>query len=275
MLNIHDLERRWLRYKIKSYIPYALASIGGILVIVALSLFLPQSKKGLTQDLAVESVPKIVAQVETKPEAVQKEIVEVKIEVPENTNSQESIYINTNEEVNTRKKETLVLKPSLHFMDNIEEGISPYVDEDYMMQESPTKNDTNSDSTTQPVQETIAVKQEETKPKVSSLTITRHQEKSDLKDVIRRFKKNKNPALSLFIAKRYYADGNYQKSYNYALMTNEIDKKIDESWIIFAKSLVKLGQHELAINTLKSYLKDTKSSAASVLLRKIEGGSFR
>ena len=58
-------------------------------------------------------------------------------------------------------------------------------------------------------------------------------------------------------------------------MTNEIDKSIDESWIIFSKSLVKLGQHELATLTLKSYLKTSKSTQAEILLRKIESGDFR
>ena len=107
------------------------------------------------------------------------------------------------------------------------------------------------------------------------LTITTQKNENDLKDVIRRFKKNKNPALSLFIAKRYYELKKYQKSYNYALMTNEINKEIEESWIIFSKSLVKLGQHELAIITLKAYLKTNKSSQAEILLTKIDAGTFR
>ena len=58
-------------------------------------------------------------------------------------------------------------------------------------------------------------------------------------------------------------------------MTNEINKNIDESWILFSKSLVKLGQHELAMLTLKSYLKSNKSTQAKILLKKIEVGSFR
>jgi len=274
MLNIHDLERRWLRYKIKSYIPHAIASVLSIILLVALTLFFPASDNAPEKIALVETKSAIIEEVKSKPDPIQQEIIPVNIEVPENTNSYTSVQNKENEEFPTPKKETLVLKPSLHFMDNIEEGISPYVEEEYIPQ-----NNTNTyiprQSTIEPT-ENIAVQiPEVSKPKVSSLSITRHNDKNDLKDVIRRFKKNKNPALSLFIAKRYYADGKYQKSYNYALMTNEIDKHIDESWIIFAKSLVKLGQHELAINTLKSYLKSTKSSAASVLLRKIEGGAFR
>ena len=67
-----------------------------------------------------------------------------------------------------------------------------------------------------------------------------NKENSDIQDVIKRFNINKNPALSLFIAKRYYQIGEYEAAYNYAQTTNNIDNKIDESWIIFSKSLVKL-----------------------------------
>ena len=270
MLNIHDLERRWLRYKIKSYIPYSIAGVTGIILLVALSIFFPTSDNIPEKVALIETKSTVIEEVKTQPAPVPQEVVQINIEVPENTNP----YNNVNEKVPTSKKETLVLKPSLHFMDTIEEGISPYVEEEYTLQ-SNTKSYNPMQSTIDPSQEPVVQTPEVIKPKVSGLKITRHDDQDDLKDVIRRFKKNKNPALSLFIAKRYYADGQYQKSYNYALMTNEIDKNIDDSWIIFAKSLVKLGQHELAINTLKSYLKDTKSSSASVLLRKIEGGSFR
>ncbi len=271
MLNIHDLERRWLRYKIKSYLPLVGASVFVIAGVIALNLFLPFTP------LKTEKAPLITRtpqNFEKEVLTIQKETVTSAIEVPENTDNHYNENTSVAYSVQLKPKETLVLKPSLHFMDNIEDGISPYIQDEYIKQTTSTP-----ENTTLNTQESIEIptltNELVPKSKKSSLSITRHQEKDDLKDVIRRFKKNKNPALSLFIAKRYYADGKYQKSYNYALMTNEIDKNIEESWIIFAKSLVKLGQHELASNTLKSYLKTTKSSAADVLLRKIEGGTFR
>jgi len=275
MLNVHDLERRWLRYKIKSYIPYALASLGGITVLIALSFFLPSSPIIEKEVIAVQTIqtPQ-VAKKEVTP--TENEVPALSIDVPKNTDYSYNEAFAEPEVIHSKQKESLVLRPSLHFMDNIEESISPYIEDDYIKQEVRSVDNRNfvrNEYIEVPkVREEVKVKP---KPKKSTLKITRHKEQNDLKDVIRRFKKNKNPALSLFIAKRYYADGKYQKSYNYALMTNEIDKNIDESWIIFAKSLVKLGQHELASNTLKSYLKTTKSSAADVLLRKIEGGTFR
>jgi len=271
MLNIHELERQWLRYKIKSYIPLVLSIFASVSIIALLFIYVPLSD---TIDTAVEitEVEPITAQVQTvtKQEPTPEPVV-APIELNIADNTQVKIKVEPKEE-----RHTLVLKPSLHFMDNIEDGLTAFIEEEMPMQEPLTSSLQSND--------TLAVLDDNENPDSTSTTeqtdenrlnITSNQDDSDLKDVIRRFKKNKNPALSLFIAKRYYAAGEYQKSYNYALMTNEIDKNIEESWIIFSKSLVKLGQHELAMNTLKSYLKTTKSTAADVLLRKIESGTFK
>lgn len=274
MLNVHDLERRWIRYKIKSILPLVLTAVGLIAVVIVFTLYIPLSD---VQDKVVVKAPEPQASVrneKTLPPQDNKEQVDKNfpadtIAVPENTQVQKKI----------ESEPVLVLKPSLRFMDNIEDGLSSYVQDDqYQMPQSQSIADntlgyqSNQVLTEQPQ---VSVDEPQVEEKKLTLSISSKKSDEDLKDVIRRFKKNKNPALSLFIAKHYYNNGEYQKSYNYALMTNEIDKSIDESWIIFSKSLVKLGQHELAMNTLKSYLKTSKSSAAEVLLRKIESGSFK
>lgn len=258
MHNVHDLERRWLRYKIKSYIPHFLTAVTIITTGLLLYIYMPveAQKEEITQTLQQEKIPETVIE-ETKEE------VHIPLAIPENT-------------VQSPKEPSpanLVLEPSLHFMDNIEDGLNPYVDEEREpVTTTSRQNDINDN--TEAIQD-IVVYNAPAEEKKKLITMTKNQDESDLKDVIRRFKQNKNPSLSLFIAKRYYELEQYQKSYNYALMTNEIDKGIDESWIIFSKSLVKLGQHELATLTLKSYLKSTKSTQAEILLRKIESGEFR
>jgi len=264
MLNVHDLERRWLRYKIKRYAPIIGSGIVGILGIILFFIYLPSSSQ--TPSEVIKEVTQVQTPVKTENNLPPVSIVS-SIEVPENTQIQE-----------VHKEKTLVLKPSLQFMNNIEDGLNPYFEGTY---EAPIEENSNEryinegTPTEQSVQATQTIDIQEPDKRKSSLTITTKKNEIDLKDVIRRFKKNKNPALSLFIAKRYYELGKYQKSYNYALMTNEINKEIDESWIIFSKSLVKLGQHELATVTLKSYLKTKKSSQAEILLRKIESGTFK
>lgn len=254
MLNVHDLERRWLRYKIKTYIPISVISISVLIGTILFLVFFPFS----AIEVQESDLQKTIAIENQKVVEIKKEIT---IEVPQNTQKQ-------------IEKKTLILKPSLHFMDNIEEGLSPFYNE-VITDRQDMQTPAYSQDTVRTVRTVRTEDTQEPIKKKSSLTITTKKDEVDLKDVIRRFKKNKNPSLSLFIAKRYYELAQYQKSYNYALMTNEINKDIDESWIIFSKSLVKLGQHELAIVTLKSYLKSNKSTQAEILLRKIESGNFR
>jgi len=262
MLNVHDLERRWLKYKIKRYLPLFTFSIIGLVGIIT---FITTYTSHTEQPSVVEKNV-VVAQATVKPEKnVTKVTTDTKIEVPQNT-----------QKVQTQQENTLVLKPSLQFMNNIEDGLNPYLEDNYEQTlEDDNPLNSNNDGQIEATQDTQTQVVKEPVKQKGSLIISTKKNETDLKDVIRRFKKNKNPALSLFIAKRYYELGKYQKSYNYALITNEINKDIDESWIIFSKSLVKLGQHELAMLTLKSYLKSNKSSQAEILLRKIESGSFR
>ena len=111
--------------------------------------------------------------------------------------------------------------------------------------------------------------------KNKKIQIEVHNVDDDLQDVIQRFKKTNNPTLGLFLAKRYYDMQKYNLSYNYALLTNQIDSKIDMSWIIFTKSLVKLGQKDMAVNTLKLYIKNSNSKQAATLLDEIESGRFK
>jgi len=107
------------------------------------------------------------------------------------------------------------------------------------------------------------------------LLITHQNTYNDIAEIIKRFKKNNNPALSLFVAKKYYELGNYRQAYNYALMTNEINKDIEISWIIFTKSLVKLGKKRDAIKTLKEYIQQSHSNSAQILLDEIQSGKFK
>ena len=116
------------------------------------------------------------------------------------------------------------------------------------------------------------VNKPETLPSTVSIT---PKEANDLNDVIKRFKTNKNPALSLFLARRYYDIQDYSSAYDYALKTNELNSEIEESWLIFAKSLVKLGQKEQALKVLKSYINHSNSIPAKGLFEEIRTGKFQ
>ncbi|MEA1879807.1 MAG: CDC27 family protein [Campylobacterota bacterium] len=85
-------------------------------------------------------------------------------------------------------------------------------------------------------------------------------------DVEKRFNKTHNPHDSLFLAKSYYSNGDYKKAEHWALETNKIDKNIEESWIVFVKSKVKLGQKGEALKVLTQYISQSNSDVAKQLL---------
>ncbi len=92
--------------------------------------------------------------------------------------------------------------------------------------------------------------------------------------MIKRFNRSKKPALSLFIAKKYYEKGNYKESYKYARQTYKLNPKIEDGLILYAQSLVKLGKKDMAIAKLKPYIKKTGSVKAKILLSDIKKGNI-
>ena len=108
------------------------------------------------------------------------------------------------------------------------------------------------------------------KRKKKHLKIVKSSNKIGLKDVARRFKKYRNVEDGLFLAKTYYKQGKYLKSEYWALETNKIDYNIEDSWIVFAKSKIKLGQKREAISILNKYLKQSHSNKARKLLLKLK-----
>ncbi len=97
---------------------------------------------------------------------------------------------------------------------------------------------------------------------------------SAYKDVERRFKQSHDADDSLFLAKNYYDKKNYKKAEYWALQTNKVNGNIEESWLIFVKSKVKLGRKNEAIHILTNYIKKSNSAAAKNLLNKIKEGTL-
>jgi hypothetical protein len=108
----------------------------------------------------------------------------------------------------------------------------------------------------------------------TNLIIIKQNINDDIQDILNRFKDTNNPALSLIIAKKYYNSGDYAKAYDYSLITNDIDDSINDAWIIFAKSLVKLNKKYKAMDALNTYIEKSHSPEAQMLLNDIESGIF-
>ena len=273
MLNTHDLEKRWLRYKIKSYIPHLVITIS-ILVITVIAINFTSTKVSIVEMPNV-SKALLPADVTLVQEPITKEVITqevITIKEPQRVTN------TPHKELQFSKKDTKVqLSPSLGFMKNMQHSSHLYyntreVQEPLIVKpkKRPKKRVIIEEKIEEVVvQEPIVVVQKK------KIKINRQNTQNDIFEIIKRFKKNNNPALSLFVAKKYYELQDYHQAYNYALITNGIDKNIEASWLIFAKSLYKLDKKDKAKKTLKKYIDFSHSSGAKLLLDEMKSGKFR
>ncbi|OQX59424.1 MAG: hypothetical protein B5M52_03420 [Helicobacteraceae bacterium 4484_230] len=299
MYDIPELERKWLSYKIKKTLKPILAVTVLIFAAILVFLFIPsvkiydsQPEKSVNNNIQKTIVSETSA--ESSPEEGLK------------TTFQAS-SVSSTPPIVAKTKKPVKLEPSFNFMYGLEEEVLGYYDEPTEQKEqmqhrpieplqpkAPVNTEPKQDHIVTSKQIGIRSKHEtiqksaeknnitkkggsafEKTDTIEKLDINRKSDEKDIQDVIKRFKKNKNPALSLFVAKRFYAIGNYQQSYNYALITNELNSDIEDSWLIFAKSLVKLDQKEMAISTLESYIESSRSIKAKLLLDSIRNGMMK
>ncbi len=301
MLNVHELERNWLRYKIKQSLPRI--AVGLVLITASGILYYWSSfSDGPLETIQKDNTTLIVSSATTVARAKNsiEESTPLATSVPKTlpppkaiggptaSSVPKAIEVSSIQDDNEPSR---ILRPSLGFMDTIKNDASR-TDERPIKRSSP--KETLSPRPTiiqQPLEKAIETKKvKDTPPHIaevpekstivsvpqkSAITITAKQDEADIKEVIRRFKKNKNPALSLFIARQYYKTERYQNAYNYALITNNINSDIEDSWLIFARSLVKLDQTDMAKKALISYIGNSDSARAKMLLDDITQGKFR
>ncbi|MEA1891472.1 MAG: hypothetical protein U9N33_02030 [Campylobacterota bacterium] len=275
MLNINELESRWRKYKIKYYVPYLVIFLSlCVIVVLMFTIYFNKEAVGIEPSILKEEL--II-----KKEEPENKTVLVKEVKKENIASTKTIEKDNSKHSSSDSKKIL-LTPSLNFISNIkhtsvalyEEDINPPIVKETTLSVQDTKD--TKDTKTIQKEKTIVDKNKEIKiTQNSSISIKRNNTRDDIAHVIKRFKKNNNPALSLFIAKKYYELEEYNKSYNYALITNQINNNIEASWILFSKSLVKLNEKDEAIKTLKNYINHSHSNQAKILLEEIRSGKFK
>lgn len=301
MLNIHDLEKRHKKYKRDSNLPFiVLSTVVGATLIGATFFVLTYQKEEVvanaqqTQLTSLEKIPtqttpvieKRVEEEEKKDETNEATLVPKPIEANESIPSVTEI---PKELESQKEQKRVVLTPSLEFISKMDANTPKNYSSEVISNTKveapatekikpvviPPKVQEIKEEIVEPIKiekiETPVVKEE----KKGSVSISHRDEQKDIADVIKRFNTNHNPALSLFVAKKYYQIGDYEQAYNYALITNDINKNIEESWIIFAKSLMKLNKKEMAVETLKKYISHSSSSQAKQLLDEINAGKFR
>jgi len=245
VLDIHSLEQRWLKYKIKRSLPYLLILLGTTIVVIAFDHFLYSDKV-------------------STPLTVKKEISSVKKQPKASVHD-----------------EAMVLEPSMQFIQSITVATPDITVPDVTAPATPIPVIPKK---ALPVQKQISsplpiIKNVQNTPPAPPMpklilsnpgnkttSIKRDSATFNIHEIEERFTSNSNPHLGLYIARYHYDNGNYSEAYNYALKTNAINNTIDESWLIFTKSLIKLGRTEQAKKTLQLYISQSNSEEAKNLL---------
>ena len=126
----------------------------------------------------------------------------------------------------------------------------------------------------------IPILNEEDSKKVSfsgkkiTLNILKTSSPTAYKDVEKRFFQTHDIDDALFLTKSYYKKEEYKKAKFWALEVNKLDATQDESFLIFIKSIIYLGNKNEALSLLNTYIKKTNSDEAKALLYKIENNKL-
>lgn len=248
MLDVPSLERKWFKYKIKSYLPYISIFLLSLITLIGTLIFLKSDNESHLEE--------------------------------------KQLYTAKNIQRSSKKSSSehaVILEPSMQFIQNISSE-----KENLMPQQSapnlPASNILPKKSLLTNVEKTITPKALPSTTAFSSSSVTVNTKKPtiihdndvfNIKEIEERFRSNSNPHLGLYIARYHYDHADYNEAYNYALKTNSISNTLEESWIVFSKSLVKLGRTDQAKKTLQLYISKSNSEEAKLLLNSIEHGEFK
>ncbi|KIM10822.1 MAG: hypothetical protein KU37_08840 [Sulfuricurvum sp. PC08-66] len=265
MINLHELEARHRRYKVKQRKPYYIAFLA-LILILALGAFLwsialHNKAKTPAQPLVeaptvapIETLtvePNVTAQAPLQESAVQASAIQ-EILVEEKP-------------LSTLPQSVAELTPDFSFMRSIDTSAR---DTSTHPSATPTPPPAQKPKESTPVAPTA--------PKSANLSLSSTSNSSQtITQLIARFDSSKNAQLGVVIAHYYYDKKAYAKAYNYAFQANAIDQNDPQSWMIAAQSLYMLNKKEEAIKLLRLFTRDHDAPQAKTLLTSMEKGTFK
>ena len=90
----------------------------------------------------------------------------------------------------------------------------------------------------------------------------------DVELLQKKFLEHKSYEIAIRIAKEYYSQQRYEKSLLWAKEANHLNRKKEQSWILYARSLYVLGEKEKAIKILKLYKHFASSKKVERILQR-------
>jgi hypothetical protein len=254
MYDVEGLEKEWKRYKTKRRIPWIISAVLIVLIILFIVFradflaILPTYSKDDNSSIKQEKMA-------PKSKALKPYVPTMMSKSESNQSTQGIVPEKSSEEVNQsavkNEAPSMSIKLSELEAEPVKEHKRKYLKIE-VTDRYPAKN-----------------RQAEKVKKPS-----RKKKKRTIESVEENFSKSRSYYDSLYLARAYYKKGNYTKAQKWALVTNDINSKLEESWLIFAKAKAKLGKRSEAQQVLTAYIAKTHSSKAKALLRKIKKGKL-
>ncbi len=254
MYNVEGLEKKWKSYKSKQRTPWIVSAI--LIVLIILLIVFRADISTIVSKYSKDDNSSTKKEKEVQKSKSLKPYVPTMAPKSESNQSvQEIVPVSgskeANQSVEKRKIPSMTIEVSDLEAEPVREHKRKYLKIE-VTDRYPTK------------------KKQTEKPKKT----TKKKNKRTIKSVEKNFSKSRSYYDSLFLARAYYKKGNYTKSQKWALVTNDLNSKLEESWLIFAKSKAKLGQRREAQQVLSAYIVKTNSAKAKALLLKIKKGKF-
>ncbi len=281
--DIVELEKKWLRYKIKTGFKFYIFFIIFILVITSLIYYMfIKDNDAIKVDNSNESnktekmkfLKKLNFQNNSKTKKIKQNAFDVNISKIDSNKTKNDITYDIEQYImynNSLKKNKAILKPKQEEPFSFKIEPTPQKAEQFfnsreLILHKPYSNEVSTENKL-----VLPLKNNQNKIQNKNLVIgtTKINTIEYLKN---KFYKTSNISFALRITKEYYYKKEYKKSLKWALIANDLDSSNEDTWYWFAKSKVKLNEKENAIKALKAYLAQKESVKLKALLTKIQHG---
>ncbi|MEA2028579.1 MAG: CDC27 family protein [Campylobacterota bacterium] len=242
MYDMKELEQKWLKYKIKQSIPWAL-----FLLLIVLA-FIYYNNRVVVNQIVLEYYTKVSKHYISKPD-------EKNITKPESNQEIQAVVIKS-------EKNSTIKVVEINVSDEV-------FDTNATLYEENTTNPFFSS-----IKDKSEVEKKSPEARLEEEIERRHEKKyihikkssNAYKEVEKRFASSQDPEDALFLARYYYENKKYKKAEEWAFIANELNDESEESWLIYAKAKAARGEYLKAIHILDAYLKKTNSLRARKLL---------
>jgi tetratricopeptide (TPR) repeat protein len=244
MYDMKELEKQWIRYKLKQSIPWFILLVIFLLLILYYNNRVVVNKMILTYytQISKNYFPKSSDKNETKIMESNETNTTVDSVVVKETNESNESDLNVSDEIFDTNDTIYEANSSNPFFSSIK-----------------TETTLNQKSPEEKLEDEIEKRHERKYVYIKKSS-------NAYKEVEKRFSLSQDPEDALFLARYYYEKKRYKKAEEWAFIANELNDESEESWLIYAQAKAARKEYLKAIHILDSYLKKNNSLRARKLL---------